>query len=61
MYFFVVRQSPEPVTLLKKRLAQLFPFEFCEIFKNIFLQDTSWRCFSFKVFFIVLCDTVSIF
>ena len=31
----------QPATLLKKRLTEIFPDEFCEIFQNIFLQNTS--------------------
>ena len=30
---------------LKKTLAQLFSCEFCEILKNTFLQNASWRLF----------------
>ena len=43
-------------TLLKKQgLAQMFPCEFCEIFKNTFLKEhlkataSKWRCYKFKV------------
>ena len=30
---------PQPATLLKKRLAQVFSFEFCEISKNSFFTE----------------------
>ena len=33
-------RSRQPVTLLKKRLGQIFSSEFCEIFKNTFLYGT---------------------
>ena len=33
----------KPATLLKKEtLAQVFPYEFCEIFKNTFFYRTLW-------------------
>ena len=33
---------PQPATLLKKRLAQVFSFEFCEISKNTFFTEHLW-------------------
>ena len=40
-----------PATLLKKRLAQVFSCEFCEIFKNTFFYRTSPVAASERVFF----------
>ena len=46
----------KPATLLKKKTqAQLLPYEFCEISKTLFLQNTSGRLLLKKnIFFAVL-------
>ena len=38
----VFNKVDSSATLLKKRLAQVFSYEFCEIFKNIFLIENLW-------------------
>ena len=40
--FFNKVSGLRPATLLKKRLAQVFSCEFCEIFKNIFFTEHLW-------------------
>ena len=34
----------------KETLAQMFPYEFCKIFKNTFLQNTSRRLLMYNTF-----------
>ena len=43
---FLIKLQGEACNFIKKEtLAQLFSCEFCEISKNIFLQNTSGDCF----------------
>ena len=44
---FFNKVRPQPATLLKKRLAQVFSCEFWEIFKNTFFIKQLWATASF--------------
>ena len=45
LFFKISENGLRPATSLKKRLAQVFSFKLCKIFKNICLQNTSNCCF----------------
>ena len=51
--FFNKDPGLRPATLLRKRLQQRFSCEFCEVFKNTFLQNTSRRLLLFLIYLTV--------